>query len=139
MKKPKRDNPIEEVGDYMSSPVLDTTADTSIRNAADLMHSKSIGSLLVKEDNEFVGIITETDLTRKVLAKGLDSEKSKVKDIMTSPLESIDIHESVLDANKLMAKKKIRHLAVRDGDEVVGMISVRDLIHYFANSRMRTF
>jgi len=58
---------------------------------------------------------------------------------MTAPLESINIHESVLDANKLMAKKKIRHLAVKDGDKVVGMISVRDLIHYFANSRLRNF
>ena len=48
-------------------------------------------------------------------------------------------HESVLDANKLMAKKKIRHLAVKDNDKVVGLLSVRDLIHYFANPRMRTF
>jgi len=139
MRKRQQENPIEEVGDYMTAPVLDIEAETSIRNAADLMHEKNIGSLLVKQGSEFVGIITETDLTRKVLAKGLDSEKSRVDEIMTAPLESINIHESVLDANKLMAKKKIRHLAVKDGDKVVGMISVRDLIHYFANSRLRNF
>lgn len=139
MRKRQQENPIEEVGDYMTAPVLDIDAETSIRKAADLMHEKNIGSLLVKQGSAFVGIITETDLTRKVLAKGLDSEKSQVQEIMTSPLESIDIHESVLDANKLMAKKKIRHLAVKDADTVVGMISVRDLIHYFANSRMRNF
>ena len=139
MRKPQRDNPIEEVGDYMTAPVLDIDADTTIRSAADLMQEKNIGSLLVKQGDEFVGIITETDLTRKVIVKGLDTEKSRVKEIMTSPLETIDCHESVLDANKLMAKKKIRHLAVKDNDKVVGLLSVRDLIHYFANPRMRTF
>ena len=139
MKKRKVSNPIEEIGDYMASPVLDISVDALAHEAAQTMESKHIGSLLVKEGEKFVGIVTETDLTRKMLAKGLDLKTTKVSEIMTTPLLTIDCHEPLVTANQLMAKKKIRHLGVTENDEVVGLISVRDLVHYFSNPRMRSW
>lgn len=139
MKKRKVSNPIEEIGDYMSTSVLTIGADALAQEAAQTMESKNIGSLLVKEGEKYVGIVTETDLTRKMLAKGLDKETTKVREIMTTPLVTIDCHEPLVEANQLMAKKKIRHLGVTENDEVVGLISVRDLVHYFSNPRMRSW
>lgn len=139
MKKRKVSNPIEEIGDYMSTSVLSIEADTLAQDAAQTMESKHVGSLLVKEGEKYVGIITETDLTRKMLAKGLNRETTKVREIMTTPLLTIDCHEPLVEANQLMAKKKIRHLGVTENDKVVGLISVRDLVHYFSNPRMRSW
>ena len=140
MKKRKvASNPNEEIGDYMVSPVLSVDTTTSIQEAAQLMESKNIGSLLVKNGETFVGIVTETDLTRKILAKGLKDKNPKVSEIMTSPIQTIDCHEPIVDANQLMANKKIRHLAVTENDTVVGILSVKDLVHYYANPRIRSW
>ncbi len=129
----------EEIGDYMASPVMSIAPEASTQEAAQLMESKHIGSLLVKDGDTYVGIITETDLTRKILARGLEDKNSKVSDIMTAPLQTLDCHEPIVDANQLMANKRIRHIAVTENDQVVGMLSVKDLIHYFANPRMRSW
>ncbi len=140
MKKRKAaSNPNEEIGDYMVSPVLSIAPDASTKEAAQLMESKHIGSLLVKDGKNFVGIITETDLARKVVAQGLLDKNPKVSDVMTAPLQTIDCHEPIVDANQLMANKRIRHLAVTENDQVVGVLSVRDLIHYYANPRIRSW
>ncbi len=138
-KRKPASNPNEEIGDYMASPVLSVGPDASTQEAAQLMESKHVGSLLVKDGDTYVGIITETDLTRKIVARGLKDENSKVSDIMTTPLQTIDCHEPIVDANQLMANKRIRHIAVTENDQVVGMLSVKDLIHYFANPRMRSW
>ncbi|TDJ51303.1 MAG: CBS domain-containing protein [Nitrospina sp.] len=137
-RKPKT-NPNEEIGDYMASPVLSIAPDASTQEAAQIMESKHVGSLLVKDGDTYVGIVTETDLTRKIVARGLQDKDSKVSDIMTAPLQTIDCHEPIVDANQLMANKRIRHIAVTENDQVVGMLSVKDLIHYFANPRMRSW
>ena len=140
MKKRKvASNPNEEIGDYMISPVLSVSPNTSVQEAAQLMESKHVGSLLIKDGEAFVGIVTETDLTRKILAKGLKDKNPKVSDIMTAPVQTIDCHEPIVDANQLMANKRIRHIAVTENDTVVGMLSVKDLIHYYANPRMRSW
>ncbi len=140
MKKKKiASNPNEEIGDYMVRPVLSISPDTPVQEAAQLMESKHVGSLLIKEGENFVGIVTETDLTRKILAKGLKDKNPKVSEIMTTPLQTIDCHEPIVDANQLMANKRIRHIAVTENNEVVGMLSVKDLIHYYANPRIRSW
>lgn len=140
MKKRKvASNPNEEIGDYMVSPVFSVSPDTSVQEAAATMESNQVGSLLIKDGGSFIGIITETDLTRKIVACGLQHKNPSVGEIMTAPLQTIDCHEPIVEANQLMASKKIRHLAVTDKEEVVGMLSVRDLIHYYANPRIRSW
>lgn len=128
----------EELSDYMSPTVNSVESDTKVQDAAQFMHEKNIGLVLIKEKDEYIGIVTETDLTRKVLGGGLDPKTTKVTAVMTpQPIITLDCHLPVTDANAFMAKKKIRHLPVTENDKIVGMISVKDLVSFFANPRLR--
>jgi signal-transduction protein with cAMP-binding, CBS, and nucleotidyltransferase domain len=114
--------------------------ETTIVEAAARMREKSVGSLLVEPTNaegrvsNRSGIVTETDLIRKVLAKGMDSSLTRVDQIMTSPLLMITPDRPMLDASHLMETNHVRHLCVSDEEEIVGVISVRDLVRYFIDS-----
>ena len=98
---------MDEIGDYMISPILSIDLESSVQEAAQFMMAHNIGSVLVKEFEEYVGIVTETDLTRKVLGKGLNAESTPVSEIMTSPILSLDCYLPVEEANRFMHKNKI--------------------------------
>jgi signal-transduction protein with cAMP-binding, CBS, and nucleotidyltransferase domain len=123
---------MDEIGDYMISPILSIDLESSVQEAAQFMVAHNIGSVLVKEFEEYVGIVTETDLTRKVLGKGLNAESTPVSEIMTSPILSLDCYLPVEEANRFMYKNKIRHLAVTEEEKIVGILSVKDLVSYFS-------
>lgn len=125
---------MDEIGDYMVSPVLSIDSESTVQESGAYMRANKVGSLLVKDFGEFVGVITETDLTRKVIAKGLDPETTKVGDIMTQPILSMDRYLPVDQANEFMYKNKIRHLVVTEEEEIVGVMSVKDLVSYYAKS-----
>ena len=103
----------------------------SLRTAAQVMRDKKIGSLLVRKEGKTVGIISETDLARRAVAEGFVPDQVKVETIMSSPIITIDIRSTPEMANDLMKDKGIRHLAVTEQGEIVGIISVRDLLRYF--------
>ena len=103
----------------------------TLKEAAQLMRDKKIGSLLVVEDSKIVGIISETDVTRRAVAESLVPDRVTVKTIMSSPVITLDIQSTPEMANDLMRDKGIRHLAVTEGGKIIGIISVRDLLHYF--------
>ena len=123
---------MDEIGDYMISPILSIDLESSVQEAAQFMMAHNIGSVLVKEFEEYVGIVTETDLTRKVLGKGLNAESTPVSEIMTSPILSLDCYLPVEEANRFMHKNKIRHLAITEEEKIVGILSVKDLVSYFS-------
>ena len=123
---------MDEIGDYMISPILSIDLESSVQEAAQFMMAHNIGSVLVKEFEEYVGIVTETDLTRKVLGKGLNAESTPISEIMTSPILSLDCYLPVEEANRFMHKNKIRHLAVTEEEKIVGILSVKDLVSYFS-------
>lgn len=103
----------------------------TLKTAAQIMRDKKIGSLLVIKDGKKVGILSETDLARRAVAEGLVPDKVEVEAIMSSPIITIDIRSAPEMANDLMKDKGIRHLAVTEQGEIVGIISVRDLLRYF--------
>ena len=123
---------MDEIADYMISPILSIDLESSVQEAAQFMVAHNIGSVLVKEFEEYVGIATETDLTRKVLGKGLDAEATLVSEIMTSPILSLDCYLPVEEANRFTHKNKIRHLVVTEEEKIVGILSVKDLVAYFS-------
>jgi signal-transduction protein with cAMP-binding, CBS, and nucleotidyltransferase domain len=123
---------MDEIGDYMISTVLSIDIESSVQEAAQFMVVHSIGSVLVKEFDEYSGIVTETDLTRKVLGKGLNPDSTGIAEVMTSPILSLDRYLPVEEANRFMHKNKIRHLAVTEEDKIVGVLSVKDLVAYFS-------
>ena len=128
------------VGDFMHRYLEVIPPETTIVEAAERMREKSLGSLLVEATDAVgrmsrrSGIVTETDLTRKVLAKGMDPSLTMVDRIMTSPLLTITPDRPMLDASHLMEANHIRYLCVSDKDEIVGIISMRDLARHFVDS-----
>ena len=122
----------------MTTSVISIGPDSTVQETAKFMHEKNIGSLLVKENDEYIGVVTETDLTRKVLGGGLDPKTIKVTAVMTTqPIITLDCHQPLPAANAFMAKKKVRHLPITENGKIVGMISVKDLVAFFANPRLR--
>ena len=128
------------VGDFMHRYLEVILPETTILEAAERMREKSLGSLLVELTDEEgrmsggSGIVTETDLIRKVLAKGMDPSLAMVDQIMTSPLLTITPDRPMLDASHLMETNHVRYLCVSDKDEIVGIISMRDLARHFVDS-----
>lgn len=126
--------PSETVRDFMHRYLEVVPQDTPIVAAAERMQLRRIGSVLVESGDPkraFIGIVTETDLVRKVLAAGLDPTVTMVDQIMAGPVLTITAERSMLDASHLMETNHVRHLCVLDGGDIVGLISVRDLVRYF--------
>lgn len=107
--------------------------DTDARTAAALMRDRNIGSLFVTRGKEVVGILTDTDMVRRVVAVGLDAAKTPVEQLMSAPIMMIEENKTLLDANDLMANMHLRHLGVSRDGKLVGMISVRDLVVFLTN------
>lgn len=115
-----------KVGEIMSKEVFKVLAGDTVLEAAKLMDRENIGSVIV-EDGDSLGIVTERDILRKVVAKGRDAHKIFVKDIMVGPLVSIGPEKSVEEADELMTKHRIRRLPVIKGELMVGIVTVRDV------------
>lgn len=131
------DSLLDDIGDYMSSPVFSVDHDSTVQEAAQYMRVSNVGSLLIKKFDDFVGIVTETDLTRKVVGGGLNPESTSISLIMTHPVQSMDRFLPIEEANNFMHKNKIRHLAVTEDEKIVGMLSIKDLVAYYAKSSFK--
>ena len=88
---------------------------------------------LVQEAGRYSGIVSESDLVRKGMAEACQAQETSVRAVMSSPLLSIEITSSAHEASEKMAEHGIRHLAIAEEGQIVGMISVRDLLRYFKN------
>lgn len=117
----------------MNRKIRTVSPDATLTEAAGLMRDTRVGALMVFEQGSYVGVVSETDLVRKAMAGGLDPTQTRVRTVMSSPVITIEIDRSAHDASDLMAEKGIRHLAITQDGQIVGMISVRDLLRYFKN------
>ena len=122
------DNVYRPLSVLMHTRMETIASERTVLEAAQTMAEKRIGSLLVLKAGNIVGIVTETDLVRKVIAARLTTRSTSVGVVMNAPLIQIDINHTVRDASRLMAEKRIRHLAVSEDHKVVGLLSVRDLV-----------
>src|SRR5262245_60871671 len=104
---------------------------TSVVSAAKTMKAARISSLLVKKGKQLVGIVTDTDIVRRAVSSGKPLGKLTVDKIMTSPILTIDASRPIDDAQDIMGDHSIRHLGVTRGGEIVGIVSVRDLVLYY--------
>jgi CBS domain-containing protein len=102
--------------------------DDTVRQAAQYMSDRRIGAVPVLEGARLSGIVSERDIMSRVVAKGLDPEKTKVKDVMTRELLVSPAEESCDDALRKMKQAGLRHLLVVEGDQLMGTISQRDLM-----------
>ena len=125
---------LEEIGDYMSSPVKSIDSELTVQEAAQQMHAKNVGSVLVRVYDKYVGILTETDLSQKIVANGLNPETTMVSSVMTQPILSMDRYMPIREAEEFMKEKNIRHLAVTEEDKIVGILSIKDLVSCYSKS-----
>ena len=112
-----------------SNRVLSVTPDQSVYEAIDKMAVESIGALLVISQGRLVGILSERDYTRKIALLGKNSRETRVRDIMTANVLVVTPQTRTRQCMAIMSEKNIRHLPVVDGDTVVGMLSIRDLMN----------
>lgn len=120
---------IPSVEKLMSKGVCSIASERSVKEAAEKMTENKIGSLLVIRKGGYVGIITEVDIVRKVVAKGIDPSTLSVGKAMASPLITIEADQSVVDANDLMEQENVRHIGVTKKGKIIGVVSVRDFFH----------
>ena len=118
---------MKTVGNCMISPVLSIEQDENVKNTAEKIYANGIGSLLATSNENFIGIITKTDLMTRVLIKNLSAESIRVAEVMLQPIISIDASETLDSARKLLREKSIRHLAVTRDKEIVGILSIKNL------------
>lgn len=108
--------------------IVSVPPDTTVLDAITIMADKTIGSLIIMDNDELLGIVTERDYARKVIIKGRSSRTTLVSEIMTTGVYTTSSSESVNSCMELMTEKRIRHLPVVEDGRVVGMVSIGDLV-----------
>lgn len=128
-----------------SATLWSVTPDDTVFDALKVLAEKGVGALLVLQKGKLVGILSERDYTRKVALLGKNSKETFVRDIMTTNVMVISPQTRTRECMAIMSEKKIRHLPVVDGDTVVGMLSIRDLMndiiadHEFTISQLESY
>lgn len=120
-----------KVADYMSHDVRSIHRDATIKEAGRLLQKWKVGSLLVDDGLRYIGIITDTDLSRKAVARGLDPNTTTVKQCMSKSIVTIEDTEPMTEAIRRMKENGIRHLPVTEDGTIIGVLSVSDLLRAY--------
>lgn len=120
-----------------TKPLLRLAPSTSVSQAATEMSERHVGAVLVYRDETLIGIFTERDMLERVVAADLSPGATLLQDVMTPDPTSIAGDASVLDAIFAMKERFSRHLLVKQGTQVVGIVSVRDLLRAVVESRLK--
>ncbi len=118
--------------------VFSVSSDEMVYDAVALMAEKNVGALLVVDDGRLIGIISERDYTRKVMLRGKRSRETKVSEIMSTNLTTVDPRQSVDDCLRNMTEKRIRHLPVVKDGEICGVISIGDHVKHVISVQSAT-
>lgn len=127
------------VGDAMSSPVITVDSENNVKDSATLMTRRGIGSLIIVEKGKPVGIVTKRDIIKRVVSEGKDPSRTKIKEIMSSPLITTSRETSILSAMRTLRERHISQMLVLDGEEMIGVISERDLIKAVIYASLASF
>ena len=119
---------VKQLLDTKGRALLSISPDASVLDAIKVMAEKGIGALVVLQGTALVGVVTERDYARKVILKGRSSENTLVSEIMTENVITTTGDDSVDECMNLMTDRRIRHLPVVDGESVIGIISIGDLV-----------
>lgn len=123
---------------HKGTDVWSVEPETTVFDAIELMAEKNIGALPVMENGKLLGIVSERDYTRKVILKGKASKQTPVSEIMFSPVISATPEHTVEECLRIMTEHRIRHLPVVDGERVVGIVSIGDLVNWTISAQTAT-
>jgi len=130
-------NELSEILDEKGGDVLQIDADATVLEAVKQMVEANVGSLLVKDAGEVCGIVTERDYLRRVALEGRSEKDTAVRDIISRPLIVATPQTTIDECMALMTDRRIRHLPVAEGGEVVGLVSIGDLVKF--KSKQQSF
>ena len=117
-----------EVKDVMTYPAITEDEDVSIAAISKCMKRSGIGSVVITKEGNPVGVVTDRDIVIKVIMKNINPDTVKAKEIMASPLVTIEVDASIMGACKVLIEKGIRRLLVIDDGELVGIVSLRNIL-----------
>jgi len=126
---------VKEILDAKGHDIWSVTSDSSVYDAVKLMAEKSIGSLLVMDDDKLVGIVTERDYARKVILEDKSSRNAAVNEVMTRKVLCVSPERTVDECMALMTEQRARHLPVLEHKQVIGVISIGDLVKAMINEQ----
>lgn len=119
---------VAELLEQRSMPVCTVAPDATVFEALQTLAEHEVGALPVVQDGRLVGIVSERDYTRKIALKGKNSREARVADIMTRDVLVVTPTSRANECMTLMSTRKIRHLPVVDGQQLVGVLSIRDIL-----------
>jgi CBS domain-containing protein len=112
--------------------------EATVFEAIKLMAEKNIGSLLVMSGGRLAGVFTERDYSRKIALQGKSSKDTRLRQIISSQIVSVTPQHSIEDCMKLMTENRVRHLPVMEGEKVVGLVSIGDLVNWIISAQNAT-
>ena len=121
---------VKNILDTKGRAVFSVTPEVTVYSAIELMCQKDVGGLLICENEKLVGIFTERDYARKLILKGKSSKETPIGELMTRNPIVVSPESTIEDCMKIMSSKNIRHLPVVEGDRLVAMISIGDVVRF---------
>jgi CBS domain-containing protein len=122
--------PVSELIQSKGGNVWSVSPETMVFDAIQLMSDKNVGALVVKEHGRMVGMMSERDYTRKIVLKGKSSKTTPVREILSEKVVRVTPATTVQECLQLMTQTRIRHLPVVQEDELVGIVSIGDLVNW---------
>jgi CBS domain-containing protein len=132
------DEPVRSLLRTKGRAVWSIGPEDTVFQAIELMSEKQVGCLVVLIAGQLAGIVSERDYARKVILKGRSSQQTRVREIMSTPALFVAPEKTVADAMRIMTNRRVRHLPVLEGDNVVGMLSIGDLVNWVIASQQQT-
>jgi CBS domain-containing protein len=129
---------IDDILQHKPAQLWTISADDTVFDAIQQMADKNIGALLVMNGDQLLGVVSERDYTRKVALKGKSSRETKVREIISTPIVSATPHSTVEECMRLMTTNRVRHLPILHGNEVVGIVSIGDLVNWIISAQSVT-
>ena len=119
---------VKHILDTKGREIWHITSEDSVLDAIKLMAEKKIGALLVIDNEQLIGIVSERDYARKVILQGKSSSETPVRDIMSAEVFKVKSEQTVEDCMQTMTEKRVRHLPVLEDEKIVGVLSIGDLV-----------
>src|SRR5208282_597560 len=130
-----KNSPISTLLHHKTAEVWSIAPEATVFEAIKLMAEKNIGSLLVMSGGKLLGMFTERDYSRKIALQGKSSKDTRVREIISTQVVSVTPQHSIEDCMKLMTENRVRHLPVLEGEKVVGIISIGDLVNWIISAQ----